>query len=91
MKETMSEALINELKIMLIEGLHLEDIEADEIIVDEPLFGDGLGLDSIDALEIAVMLDKKYGVKITSEDDRNREIFASLNTLAGFITENRTK
>jgi acyl carrier protein len=87
----MSEALINELKIMLIEGLHLEDIEAEEIIVDEPLFGDGLGLDSIDALEIAVMLDKKYGVKITSEDDRNSEIFASLNTLANFITENRTK
>ncbi|MCF6251921.1 MAG: phosphopantetheine-binding protein [Methylococcaceae bacterium] len=87
----MSEALINELKIMLIEGLHLEDIEAEEIIVDEPLFGDGLGLDSIDALEIAVMLDKKYGVKITSEDDRNSEIFASLNTLAAFITENRTK
>ncbi len=87
----MSEALINELKIMLIEGLHLEDIEAEEIIVDEPLFGDGLGLDSIDALEIAVMLDKKYGVKITSEDDRNSEIFASLNTLADFITENRTK
>lgn len=87
----MSETLINELKTLLIEGLHLEDIEADEIDVEEPLFGDGLGLDSIDALEIAVLLDRQYGVKITSEDDKNREIFASLTALAKFITENRTK
>lgn len=87
----MSETLINELKTLLIEGLHLEDIEADEIDVEEPLFGDGLGLDSIDALEIAVLLDRQYGVKITSEDDKNREIFASLTALAKFIAENRTK
>jgi acyl carrier protein len=87
----MSETLINELKTLLIEGLHLEDIEADEIDVTEPLFGDGLGLDSIDALEIAVLLDRQYGVKITSEDDKNREIFASLTALAAFITEHRTK
>jgi acyl carrier protein len=87
----MSETLINELKTLLIEGLHLEDIAADEIDVHEPLFGDGLGLDSIDALEIAVLLDRQYGVKITSEDDKNREIFASLTALAQFIAENRTK
>lgn len=87
----MSETLINELKTLLIEGLHLEDIEADEIDVDEPLFGDGLGLDSIDALEIAVLLDRQYGVKITSEDDKNHEIFASLTALAKFIAENRSK
>lgn len=87
----MSETLINELKTLLIEGLHLEDIEPDEIIIDEPLFGDGLGLDSIDALEIAVLLDRQYGIKITSEDDRNKEIFASLIALANFISENRTK
>lgn len=87
----MSETLIDELKALLIEGLHLEDIDADEIDVDEPLFGDGLGLDSIDALEIAVLLDRQYGVKITSEDDKNREIFASLTALAAFIAENRTK
>lgn len=87
----MSETLIAELKTLLIEGLHLEDVEPDEIALDEPLFGDGLGLDSIDALEIAVLLDRQYGIKITSEDDRNREIFASLNALADFISENRTK
>ncbi len=87
----MSEKLINELKTLLIKGLHLEDIEPNEIIVDEPLFGEGLGLDSIDALEIAVLLDRQYGIKITSEDDRNEAIFTSLNSLAKFINENRVK
>jgi len=87
----MSQELVAELKTLIIEGLHLEDIMAEEIIPDEPLFGEGLGLDSIDALEIAVLLDRKYGVKITSEDDRNQEIFASLNSLAAFVQENRSK
>ena len=87
----MSQELVAELKTLLIEGLHLEDMTTEEIIPDEPLFGEGLGLDSIDALEIAVLLDRKYGVKITSEDDRNQEIFASLNSLAEFVAENRTK
>ena len=87
----MSQELVAELKTLLIEGLHLEDITAEEITPDEPLFGEGLGLDSIDALEIAVLLDRGYGVKITSEDDRNQEIFASLNSLAAFVAENRTK
>ncbi|MCK5870300.1 acyl carrier protein [Methylococcaceae bacterium HT4] len=87
----MFQELVAELKTLFIEGLHLEDITEDEIIPDEPLFGEGLGLDSIDALEIAVLLDRKYGVKITSEDDRNQEIFASLNSLATFVLENRTK
>jgi len=87
----MSQELVAELKTLLIEGLHLEDVSAEEIIADEPLFGEGLGLDSIDALEIAVLLDRKYGVKITSEDDRNQEIFASLNSLAEFVAGNRTK
>ncbi|HIG65803.1 MAG TPA: acyl carrier protein [Methyloprofundus sp.] len=87
----MSQELVAELKVLLIEGLHLEDVTAEEIIPGEPLFGEGLGLDSIDALEIAVLLDRKYGVKITSEDDRNQEIFASLNSLAEFVAENRNK
>lgn len=90
-KGSMSQELVAELKTLLIEGLHLEDITAEEITPNEPLFGEGLGLDSIDALEIAVLLDRGYGVKITSEDDRNQEIFASLNSLAAFVAENRTK
>ncbi len=87
----MAQELVAELKTLFIEGLHLEDVTADEIIADEPLFGEGLGLDSIDALEIAVLLDRTYGVKITSEDERNQEIFASLNSLAAFVAENRTQ
>ncbi|MCK4492513.1 MAG: acyl carrier protein [Methylococcales bacterium] len=87
----MSEKLIDELKTLLIEGLHLEDVTLNEIVATEPLFGEGLGLDSIDALEIAVLLDRRYGIKITSEDERNQTIFASLNDLAKFINENRVK
>lgn len=87
----MAEKLISELKELLIEGLHLEDIQADDIDPGEPLFGEGLGLDSIDALEIAVLLDRKYGVRITSEDERNQEIFASLGSLAEFVAANRSK
>ncbi len=87
----MAHELAGELKELLIDGLHLEDVEPDEIIPDEPLFGEGLGLDSIDALEIAVLLDKKYGVRISSGDERNSDIFASLNSLAAFIAENRKK
>jgi len=87
----MSQELVVELKTLIIEGLHLEDMSAEDIVPEEPLFGEGLGLDSIDALEIAVLLDRKYGVKITSEDERNQAIFASLNSLAEFVAENRSK
>ena len=89
--ELTREELISELKGLLIEGLHLEDVEADEIDSEAPLFGEGLGLDSIDALEIAVILDRKYGVRIVSGDDRNPTIFASLAALAEFVDENKTK
>jgi acyl carrier protein len=87
----MAVTLIDELRALLIEELLLEDIEPEDILADEPLFGDGLGLDSIDALEIAVLLDRQYGIKITAEDNRNQAIFASLNSLADFIAANRTK
>lgn len=87
----MSNELLEELKELLIDGLHLEDIEPGDIALDEPLFGEGLGLDSIDALEIAVLLDRKYGVRITSGDDKNPEIFASIKALVEFIAKNRTR
>lgn len=90
-KKEMAVALIDELRALLIEELLLEEIEPEDILADEPLFGDGLGLDSIDALEIAVLLDRQYGIKITAEDNRNQAIFASLNSLAEFIAANRTK
>lgn len=87
----MAGALIEELKTLMIEGLHLEDVAPGDIDDDAPLFGEGLGLDSIDALEIAVLLDRKYGVRITSGDDRNPEIFASVAALAAFVAANRSK
>ena len=83
--------MIEELKALLIFELNLEDITPNDIDASAPLFRDGLGLDSIDALELAVVLDKKYGIKIKSSDERNKEIFSSLNALADFINDNRTR
>jgi acyl carrier protein len=87
----MSDVLLSEIKALIIEGLQLEDITADEIDINAPLFGDGLGLDSIDALEIAVLLERKYGVKITSDDVGNKDIFASISSLVNFVAKNRVK
>ena len=83
--------MLNELKSLLVSELNLEDITPDQIDADAPLFGEGLGLDSIDALELAVILDKKYGIKIQSSDDLNEQIFSSLSALATFISENRIR
>lgn len=82
--------MIDELKGFVIKELHLEDVTPDDIDPDAPLFNEGLGLDSIDALELAVALDRQYRVKIKSGDDRNIEIFASLRNLAKFVEEHRT-
>ena len=85
--------MLNELKNLLVSELNLEDITPDQIDEEAPLFGagGGLGLDSIDALELAVIFDKKYGIKIQASDDRNEKIFASLSALAAFISENRIR
>lgn len=83
--------LLLELKQLMIEGLNLEDVYPDAIEASAPLFGDGLGLDSIDALEIAVLLDRKYGVRISSGDDNNPAIFASLQSLAEYVESNRIR
>jgi acyl carrier protein len=87
----MSEVLLSEITALIIEGLQLEDITVDEIEINAPLFGDGLGLDSIDALEIAVLLERKYGIKITSDDVGNKDIFASISSLVDFVAKNRLK
>ena len=83
--------MIDELKALLISELNLEGVTPGDIDASAPLFRDGLGLDSIDALELAVVLDKKYGVKIKSSDERNKEIFSSLNALGDFISDHRTR
>ena len=72
------------LKKQLIEHLNLEDFSIKDIADDLPLFGDGLGLDSIDALEIIVMLDNKFNVKISNPEE-GAKIFQSVNTIAEFI------
>lgn len=87
----MSDDLISQLKTMIIEGLRLEDIVPEDLSPDTALFGGGLGLDSIDALEIGVMLDRQFGIKITSGDERNNQIFASLRSLAEFVANHRTR
>lgn len=84
------EALKQELKGKIIEVLNLEDIAVEEINDNDALFGDGLGLDSIDALELIVLLDKDYGIKLT-DPKAGKSIFQSVETMAGYITENRTK
>jgi acyl carrier protein len=81
----------SELKSMIVQTLMLKDIQPQEIDVDAPLFADGLGLDSIDALELAVEIARKYKVQIKSDDERNREIFRSVRTLAAFITEEKDR
>lgn len=84
------EALKQELKERLIEVLNLEDITPADIQDTDALFGDGLGLDSIDALELIVLLDKEYGIKL-ADPKQGKEIFQSIETMAQFIAENRTK
>jgi acyl carrier protein len=76
---------------MIIETLVLEDIAVGDIDPQAPLFGDGLGLDSIDALELSFAIAQRYGVKLRSDDERNQDIFASLDALSRHISENRTK
>ncbi|HLW63021.1 MAG TPA: phosphopantetheine-binding protein [Flavobacterium sp.] len=84
------EALKKELKERIINVLNLEDIAVEEIQDNDALFGDGLGLDSIDALELIVLLDKEYGIKL-SDPKQGKEIFQSIETMSAFIAENRTK
>lgn len=80
-----------ELKLLIIETLELEDISADEIESNEPLFNDGLGLDSIDALELGVALHNRYGIKLESEAEENKAYFASVSALAAMVQERRAQ
>jgi acyl carrier protein len=80
-----------EIACAIVEALNLEDVRAEDIEPEEPLFRDGLGLDSIDALEIALAISMKYGFQIRSDDDDNTRIFASLRALSRHVEENRVK
>jgi acyl carrier protein len=82
----MNENLKTELKRLIVETLNLHDVDPAAIKDDEPLFESGLGLDSIDALELVLSLEKCYGVKISSSEE-SRSALANIDTLAAFITE----
>jgi acyl carrier protein len=81
--------LEQELKRLVIETLNLEDITPDDIDPTAPLFVEGLGLDSIDALELGLALQKSYGVVLGSDSTENRRHFASVRALADFVTTHR--
>ncbi len=84
-----SDALHLEIKKIIVESLALEDIAPEEIESEAPLFVEGLGLDSIDALELAMSLEEKYGVTVGDDPDENQKIFFSVQSLAVFVTEQR--
>lgn len=73
---------------LIIECLNLEDLSAADIDPEEPLFGDGLGLDSIDALELALAVTQKYSVQLRADDANVQEIFGSLRNLSSYIADN---
>ena len=75
---------------LLVESLNLEDVAAADIDPDAPLFNTGLGLDSIDALELALAISKAYGFQMRSDNDDNRRIFASLRALSEHVEQNKT-
>ena len=84
------EKLIQQLKEEIINVLNLEDVNPADIDENAPLFGEGLGLDSIDALELIVLMEKNYGIKLR-DPNQGKEIFRSIKVMADYITANRTK
>ena len=84
------DSLMAEVAAMIVSALNLEIVPG-EIEPDEPLFGDGLGLDSIDVLEVALAVSKAYGFQLRADDENNTRIFSSLRSLASHIAAHRTK
>ena len=81
--------LEQEVAEMIIEAVNLEDVEVSDIVPEEPLFGEGLGLDSIDALEISLAISQRYGFQIKSDDENNQQTFSSLRALSQHIEASR--
>ena len=84
------EDLIQQLKEQIIDALNLEEMTPDEIDANAPLFGDGLGLDSIDALGLIVLLEKQYGIKLANPAE-GKAIFKSVASIADYVSKNRKK
>ena len=85
-----SPALQREVAELMIEALNLE-VGADQITPDAPLYGEGLGLDSIDVLEVALVVSKRYGLQLRADNADNQHIFSSLRTLADYIAAHKTR
>ncbi len=84
------EELIETLKEQIIEALNLEGMCSDDIDADAPLFGEGMGLDSIDVLELIVLLDRQYGIKLTNPE-QGKEVFRCVRSMAEYINEHQKK
>jgi acyl carrier protein len=82
--------LMTEVAALIVEALNLE-VQAHEVVADEPLYGDGLGLDSIDMLEISLVISKRYGFQLRSDNENNDQIYSSLRALTRYIASQRTK
>ena len=83
------EDLMSEVAALIVEALNL-DVQPQDVKPDDPLYGEGLGLDSIDMLEISLVISKHYGFQLRSDNDENRSIFASLRTLAAHVQQHKT-
>jgi acyl carrier protein len=88
---TLTMDLEKQIKELIVEALMLDDVRPEDIDSDAPLFVEGLGLDSIDALELAMAIDKKFGVRIRADDEQNRHIFANVKNLAGYVQQHATQ
>lgn len=82
--------LVQQLKTQIIEALNLEDMTPEDIDTEAPLFGEGLGLDSIDALELIVLMEREYGIKLSNPAE-GKQIFSSVATIADYVSKNRKK
>lgn len=82
-------ALEQEVAQLIVDSLNLEDVDPAQIQPEAPLFREGLGLDSIDALELALAISKKYGFKLRSDDENNKQVFSSLRALARHVEQHR--
>ncbi len=86
-----NETLEQDIKALIVTTMSLEDVVADDIDTDAPLFNEGLGLDSIDALELGLALQKRYGVTLAADSEETRRHFASVRSLAAFVATARTQ
>ena len=84
-------SLEQDIKALIVTTMSLEDVAADDIDTEAPLFNEGLGLDSIDALELGLALQKRYGVTLAADSEETRRHFASVRTLAAFVATARTQ